>query len=161
MPLDEEGAKWSWYDNTCSIFNVASLTSRSEPCIRGHRSSKCQHFDRLMMKVPKAGRPLAKCPHPKGTCSCQKTYAVMVRIPKGMSLLPAIHTHRSSVLTGLSQARLACVGHFMKFPWMAMKQHNLRRLPSLRRRHQLLAKSKSLGGDRALCKQHPRILQGH
>lgn len=36
-----------------------------------------------MMKVPKAGRPLAKCPHPKGTCSCQKTYALMVRIPKG------------------------------------------------------------------------------
>ncbi|KAJ5135473.1 uncharacterized protein N7515_004751 [Penicillium bovifimosum] len=68
MPLDEEGAKWS-----------------CEPCIRGHRSSKCQHFDRLMMKVPKAGRPLAKCPHPKGTCSCQKTYAVMVRIPKGSS----------------------------------------------------------------------------
>ncbi|KAJ5618934.1 hypothetical protein N7510_002918 [Penicillium lagena] len=70
MPLDEEGAKWS-----------------CEPCIRGHRSSKCQHFDRLMMKVPKAGRPLAKCPHPKGTCSCQKTYAVMVRIPKGSGCL--------------------------------------------------------------------------
>ncbi|KAF9884150.1 hypothetical protein FE257_002271 [Aspergillus nanangensis] len=68
MPLDEEGAKWS-----------------CEPCIRGHRSSKCQHFDRLMMKVPKAGRPLAKCPHPKGSCSCQKQYAVMVRIPKGSS----------------------------------------------------------------------------
>ncbi|KAJ5167033.1 uncharacterized protein N7482_005814 [Penicillium canariense] len=70
MPLDEEGAKWS-----------------CEPCIRGHRSSKCQHFDRLMMKVPKAGRPLAKCPHPKGTCSCQKTFAFMVRIPKGSSCL--------------------------------------------------------------------------
>lgn len=51
--------------------------------MRGHRSSKCQHFDRLMMKVPKAGRPLAKCPHPKGTCSCEKVYAFMVRIPKG------------------------------------------------------------------------------
>lgn len=36
-----------------------------------------------MIKVPKAGRPLAKCPHPKGSCSCQKTYAFMVRIPKG------------------------------------------------------------------------------
>ncbi|KOC17192.1 hypothetical protein AFLA70_357g001301 [Aspergillus flavus AF70] len=70
MPLDEEGAKWS-----------------CEPCIRGHRSSKCQHFDRLMMKVPKAGRPLAKCPHPKGTCSCQKTYAFMIRIPKGSTCL--------------------------------------------------------------------------
>ncbi|KAF5863794.1 hypothetical protein ETB97_009257 [Aspergillus alliaceus] len=70
MPLDEEGAKWS-----------------CEPCIRGHRSSKCQHFDRLMMKVPKAGRPLAKCPHPKGTCSCQKLYAFMIRIPKGSTCL--------------------------------------------------------------------------
>ncbi|PGH28858.1 hypothetical protein GX50_08398 [[Emmonsia] crescens] len=70
MPLDEEGAKWS-----------------CEPCVRGHRSSKCQHFDRLMMKVPKAGRPLAKCPHPKGTCSCQKLYAFMVRIPKGSTCL--------------------------------------------------------------------------
>lgn len=60
----------------------------SEPCIRGHRSSKCQHFDRLMMKVPKAGRPLAKCPHPKGSCSCQKLYAFMVRIPKGWWSLP-------------------------------------------------------------------------
>ncbi|KAK2812499.1 hypothetical protein FQN49_008372, partial [Arthroderma sp. PD_2] len=58
-----------------------------EPCIRGHRSSKCQHFDRLMMKVPKAGRPLQKCPHPKGTCSCQKLYAFMVRIPKGSTCL--------------------------------------------------------------------------
>ncbi|RAL07167.1 putative copper-activated transcription factor GRISEA [Aspergillus homomorphus CBS 101889] len=70
MPLDEEGAKWS-----------------CEPCIRGHRSSKCQHFDRMMMKVPKAGRPLARCPHPKGTCSCQKTYAFMIRIPKGSGCL--------------------------------------------------------------------------
>ncbi|RAK98611.1 putative copper-activated transcription factor GRISEA [Aspergillus ibericus CBS 121593] len=70
MPLDEDGAKWS-----------------CEPCIRGHRSSKCQHFDRMMMKVPKAGRPLAKCPHPKGTCSCQKLYAFMIRIPKGSTCL--------------------------------------------------------------------------
>lgn len=62
----------------------------SEPCIRGHRSSKCQHFDRLMMKVPKAGRPLAKCPHPKGTCSCQKLYAFMIRIPKGQSWSSAL-----------------------------------------------------------------------
>lgn len=71
-----------------SVFRNVPLTGllTSEPCIRGHRSSKCQHFDRLMMKVPKAGRPLTKCPHPKGTCSCQKTYAFMVRIPKGNNL---------------------------------------------------------------------------
>ncbi|KAL1953437.1 hypothetical protein VTO42DRAFT_2815 [Malbranchea cinnamomea] len=87
MPLDEEGAKWA-----------------CEPCIRGHRSSKCQHFDRLMMKVPKAGRPLAKCPHPKGTCSCQKVYAFMVRIPKGSTCLcrplykvPAVATENGQV----------------------------------------------------------------
>ncbi|KAK9556462.1 hypothetical protein V6Z88_005871 [Aspergillus fumigatus] len=70
MPLDEEGAKWS-----------------CKPCIRGHRSSKCQHFDRLMIKVPKAGRPLAKCPHPKGKCSCQRECAFMIAIPKGSTCL--------------------------------------------------------------------------
>ncbi|KZZ88844.1 Copper fist DNA-binding protein [Ascosphaera apis ARSEF 7405] len=65
MPLDEQGAKWA-----------------CEPCIRGHRSSKCEHFDRLMVKVAKAGRPLMKCPHPGQACDCQKKYALMVRIPK-------------------------------------------------------------------------------
>ncbi|KAJ6043147.1 uncharacterized protein N7446_001343 [Penicillium canescens] len=70
MPLDEEGAKWS-----------------CEPCIRGHRSSKCQHFDRLMIKVRKAGRPLTQCPHPKGACSCQRTYIAMARISKGSRYL--------------------------------------------------------------------------
>ncbi|PGH17594.1 hypothetical protein AJ80_04773 [Polytolypa hystricis UAMH7299] len=85
MPLDEHGAKWS-----------------CEPCVRGHRSSKCQHFDRLMMKVPKAGRPLAKCPHPKGTCSCQKLYAFMVRIPKGNSCIcrPVYHVPQMVTETG-------------------------------------------------------------
>ena len=76
----------------------------SEPCIRGHRSSKCQHFDRLMMKVPKAGRPLAKCPHPKGTCSCQKSYAVMVRIPKGKDTF--VKPHVCVVLTYLGSSCL-------------------------------------------------------
>ncbi|ODH17277.1 hypothetical protein ACO22_06278 [Paracoccidioides brasiliensis] len=100
MPLDEEGAKWSWYVSRLILcpysihyqqheqpFDSQGNCLSSEPCVRGHRSSKCQHFDRLMMKVPKAGRPLAKCPHPKGTCSCQKLYAFMVRIPKGSSCL--------------------------------------------------------------------------
>ncbi|KKK21290.1 hypothetical protein ARAM_001684 [Aspergillus rambellii] len=66
MPLDEEGNKWS-----------------CEPCMRGHRSSKCQHFDRLMSKVPKSGRPLKKCPHATSSCSCKKSYTFMTRIPKG------------------------------------------------------------------------------
>ncbi|KAL4793880.1 hypothetical protein BDV19DRAFT_365548 [Aspergillus venezuelensis] len=28
--------------------SAISLTTCSEPCLRGHRSSKCKHFDRLM-----------------------------------------------------------------------------------------------------------------
>ncbi|KAJ5553443.1 hypothetical protein N7494_002821 [Penicillium frequentans] len=66
MPLDEEGNKWS-----------------CEPCVRGHRSSKCMHFERVMARVPKAGRPLSKCPHPQGNCGCVKTWFVVVRIPRG------------------------------------------------------------------------------
>ncbi|KAI9367810.1 hypothetical protein BJX61DRAFT_268091 [Aspergillus egyptiacus] len=66
MPFDEHGVKWS-----------------CEPCIRGHRSSKCAHFDRLMVSVGKAGRPLSKCPHVEGNCNCKKLCAFMVAIPKG------------------------------------------------------------------------------
>ncbi|KAL5339919.1 hypothetical protein BJX70DRAFT_143133 [Aspergillus crustosus] len=65
MPFDEHGIKWS-----------------CEPCIRGHRSSKCAHFDRLMVSVGKAGRPLSKCPHVQGSCNCKKLCAFMVAIPK-------------------------------------------------------------------------------
>jgi hypothetical protein len=36
-----------------------------------------------MIKVRKAGRPLTKCPHPKGACSCQRTYISMAKISKG------------------------------------------------------------------------------
>ncbi|KAL2823071.1 hypothetical protein BJX63DRAFT_5476 [Aspergillus granulosus] len=66
MPFDENGVKWS-----------------CEPCIRGHRSSKCAHFDRLMVSVGKAGRPLSRCPHVEGSCNCKKLCAFMVAIPKG------------------------------------------------------------------------------
>ncbi|PWW72618.1 hypothetical protein C7212DRAFT_359897 [Tuber magnatum] len=34
-----------------------------EPCMRGHRSSKCNHTDRILVKVRKPGRPLSSCPH--------------------------------------------------------------------------------------------------
>ncbi|RAL59213.1 hypothetical protein DID88_006668 [Monilinia fructigena] len=37
-----------------------------EPCIRGHRSTKCTHAnERLMVPVRKPGRPLSACPHPR------------------------------------------------------------------------------------------------
>ncbi|KAL5001701.1 copper fist DNA binding domain-containing protein [Aspergillus recurvatus] len=70
MPFDEKGDKWS-----CN------------PCLRGHRSSKCKHFDRLMAKVPKSGRPPKKCPHARHNGSCKKSYAVMAPLSHGSQLL--------------------------------------------------------------------------
>ncbi|KAK4145252.1 uncharacterized protein C8A04DRAFT_27013 [Dichotomopilus funicola] len=51
------------------------------PCIRGHRSTKCNHFyERVMVPVRKPGRPLSTCPCPPGRpCSCG---GVRVAIPK-------------------------------------------------------------------------------
>lgn len=53
----------------------------SEPCIRGHRSTKCTHADeRLMVPVRKPGRPLSTCPHPASRpCFCA---GVTAAIPK-------------------------------------------------------------------------------
>ncbi|KAF2746253.1 hypothetical protein M011DRAFT_90155 [Sporormia fimetaria CBS 119925] len=42
-------------------------------CIRGHRASKCDHIDRILVEVRKPGRPLSSCPHPSGSCSCHRT----------------------------------------------------------------------------------------
>ncbi|KAJ4263879.1 hypothetical protein NW762_005916 [Fusarium torreyae] len=52
-----------------------------EPCIRGHRSTKCTHAnERLMVPVRKPGRPLSTCPHPASRpCSCGRVTAA---IPK-------------------------------------------------------------------------------
>ncbi|SPQ26869.1 7b40ac5f-ad0e-4454-9d42-83a34c11d28c [Thermothielavioides terrestris] len=51
------------------------------PCIRGHRSTKCNHFyERVMVPVRKPGRPLSTCPCPPGRpCACG---GVRVAIPK-------------------------------------------------------------------------------
>ncbi|KAI1208517.1 uncharacterized protein F4807DRAFT_137981 [Annulohypoxylon truncatum] len=53
-----------------------------EPCIRGHRSTKCAHGgDRMLVPVRKPGRPLSTCPHPPGkSCQCR---SVTAAIPKG------------------------------------------------------------------------------
>ncbi|KAF2140613.1 uncharacterized protein K452DRAFT_48983 [Aplosporella prunicola CBS 121167] len=42
------------------------------PCIRGHRSTTCNHTDRVLLEVRKPGRPLSTCPHPAGKCSCER-----------------------------------------------------------------------------------------
>ncbi|KAH8646685.1 hypothetical protein BX600DRAFT_154649 [Xylariales sp. PMI_506] len=43
-----------------------------EPCIRGHRSTSCNHAsERVMVPVRKPGRPLNECPHPaEAKCEC-------------------------------------------------------------------------------------------
>ncbi|KAF1986897.1 hypothetical protein K402DRAFT_420942 [Aulographum hederae CBS 113979] len=51
------------------------------PCIRGHRSSKCTHKDRVLIEVRKPGRPLSSCPHPTGSCSCERV-VISYTIPK-------------------------------------------------------------------------------
>ena len=57
---------------------------RSEPCIRGHRSTKCTHAnERLMVPVRKPGRPLSSCPHPSSRpCTCTAVTAAIPRKQK-------------------------------------------------------------------------------
>ncbi|KAE8443088.1 hypothetical protein EG329_002411 [Mollisiaceae sp. DMI_Dod_QoI] len=52
-----------------------------EPCIRGHRSTKCTHAnERLMVPVRKPGRPLSACPHPRDqACGCGSVTAAIPR----------------------------------------------------------------------------------
>ncbi|KAK6087658.1 copper fist DNA binding domain-containing protein [Seiridium cupressi] len=51
-----------------------------EPCIRGHRSTTCNHAtERVMVPVRKPGRPLNECPHPRGTdCGCARDITVAI-----------------------------------------------------------------------------------
>ncbi|KAK1251913.1 hypothetical protein MKX07_007392 [Trichoderma sp. CBMAI-0711] len=55
-----------------------------EPCIRGHRSTKCTHAsERLMVPVRKPGRPLSSCPHPSAQpCGCAAVTAAFPRKQK-------------------------------------------------------------------------------
>ncbi|KAK2590370.1 hypothetical protein QQS21_011946 [Conoideocrella luteorostrata] len=55
-----------------------------EPCIRGHRSTKCTHAnERLMVPVRKPGRPLSSCPHPSTRpCACAAVTAAIPRKQK-------------------------------------------------------------------------------
>ena len=63
MPVDQYGQKWS-----------------CESCIRGHRSTTCGHWDRVMVRVKRTGRPLRSCPHEAGGCACGQERMVMVKI---------------------------------------------------------------------------------
>ncbi|KAH6678532.1 hypothetical protein B0J14DRAFT_473651 [Halenospora varia] len=60
---------------------INGMKMACEPCIRGHRSTKCTHAnERLMVPVRKPGRPLSQCPHPGGqTCMCGSVTAAIPR----------------------------------------------------------------------------------
>lgn len=65
MPADFAGDKWA-----------------CEACVRGHRATRCDHFDRWMVRVKKPGRPLRECPHAGGPCACADDKVIMMRVPK-------------------------------------------------------------------------------
>ncbi|TGO69723.1 hypothetical protein BOTNAR_0007g00040 [Botryotinia narcissicola] len=60
---------------------INGLKMACEPCIRGHRSTKCTHAnERLMVPVRKPGRPLSACPHSKDQpCNCGSVTAAIPR----------------------------------------------------------------------------------
>jgi len=96
MPLDKNNDKWAWcvfktFPELISAlvdlrFAYSSLIDNSEPCIRGHRSTKCEHWDRFMVMVKSPGRPLSTCPHPKDGCQCSSKKVMMVSILRGTNL---------------------------------------------------------------------------
>jgi hypothetical protein len=63
---------------------INGIKMACEPCIRGHRSTKCTHAsERLMVPVRKPGRPLSQCPHPASRpCSCAAVTAAIPRKQK-------------------------------------------------------------------------------
>ena len=96
MPQDESGAKWAWYVLSLGsaplysllwfVFIVEAICTdidSSEPCVRGHRATRCDHFDRWMVRVKKPGRPLRECTHNRKNCECSKERVIMVQIPTG------------------------------------------------------------------------------
>ncbi|KAI0178646.1 hypothetical protein GGR52DRAFT_265248 [Hypoxylon sp. FL1284] len=63
---------------------VNGVKMACEPCIRGHRSTKCSHGEeRVLIQVRKPGRPLSSCPHAPGkACTCVSGVTTAA-LPKG------------------------------------------------------------------------------
>ncbi|KAG9076232.1 hypothetical protein FRC06_009631, partial [Ceratobasidium sp. 370] len=55
---------------------AAALILCSETCIKGHRSSSCQHTERALFEIKKKGRPVTQCDHCR---ELRKTKQVHVR----------------------------------------------------------------------------------
>lgn len=101
FPYWQDGHRWKWgevglvsflsasspptapcpHDSSGKLILLTLTNASSEACIRGHRSAKCQHFDRSMKKIRKSGRPLSKCPHATKPCDCVEQWS----LPSGMS----------------------------------------------------------------------------
>jgi len=77
VPLSFSGLACYSCTETADVWSL----SYSEPCIRGHRSTKCNHAsERLMVPVRKPGRPLSICPHPPARpCGCAGVTAAIPR----------------------------------------------------------------------------------
>lgn len=65
----------------CNIHGHVTHSLLSEGCVRGHRATRCGHFERWMIRVKKPGRPLRKCPHVKRPCTCVQELVSMIKIP--------------------------------------------------------------------------------
>ncbi|KAI5841742.1 hypothetical protein DFP73DRAFT_480624, partial [Morchella snyderi] len=59
------------------------------PCIRGHRSSKCNHSDRVLVQVRKPGRPLSSCPHTLAATSDSRSTITSPTSPTFPAILSA------------------------------------------------------------------------
>lgn len=58
--------------STMTMLANISSNAGSEPCLRGHRSTSCQHTDRVLVEVRKPGRPMQTCGHNLSSCFCGK-----------------------------------------------------------------------------------------
>ncbi|KAI9644467.1 hypothetical protein NHQ30_006488 [Ciborinia camelliae] len=81
---------------------INGMKMACEPCIRGHRSTKCTHSDdRLMVPVRKPGRPLSACPHPKDqNCNCA---SILAAIPRNQACYCGTNTTVSTPPTSLQR----------------------------------------------------------
>ncbi|KAG9081607.1 hypothetical protein FS749_007541 [Ceratobasidium sp. UAMH 11750] len=67
--------KYAWYV-VPAVCRDADAHLRSETCIKGHRSSSCQHTERALFEIKKKGRPVTQCDHCR---ELRKTKQVHVR----------------------------------------------------------------------------------
>lgn len=82
---------------------INGMKMACEPCIRGHRSTKCTHAnERLMVPVRKPGRPLSACPHLRDQiCGCN---SVTAAIPRKQTCQCGGSTSPVNGVTALSRA---------------------------------------------------------